>query len=216
MGVTLSAAGSLRWYRDTFCYEEKFEAEKLNKDVYEILTNKAASVPAGSEGLFFLPYLTGERTPHPDPNARGAFIGLNIRHTKAHLTRSVLEGVAYSLRDCYELISNLGIKADNIVISGGGAKSQLWRSIISDLFNAEISTLTCTEGASYGAAILAAVGSGNFKDVIEACDKILKKESSIQPNVQRIKIYEDYYLIYKELYPQLKNSFKEISFRIDE
>ena len=215
MGVTLSAAGSFRWYRDTFTYEEKLEAEKSGKDVYEILTEKASTIPAGSEGLFFLPYLTGERTPYPDPNARGAFIGLNVRHTKAHMTRSVLEGVAYSLRDCYELISNLGIKAESIVISGGGAKSVLWRSIISDIFNAEINTLTCTEGAPYGAAIIASVGAGEYKDVSEACTKMLKKASSIQPDNKRVTLYNEFYGIYKELYPQLKNSFNSISEKIN-
>lgn len=215
MGVTLSAAGSFRWYRDTFAYEENLEAEKSGKDVYEILTEKASTIPAGSEGLFFLPYLTGERTPYPDPNARGAFIGLNVRHTKAHMTRSVLEGVAYSLRDCYELISNLGIKAESIVISGGGAKSVLWRSIISDIFNAEINTLTCTEGAPYGAAIIASVGAGEYKDVSEACTKMLKKASSIQPDNKRVTLYNEFYGIYKELYPQLKNSFNSISEKIN-
>jgi len=216
MGVTLSAAGSFRWYRDTFAQLEKTEAEKTGKDVYEILTSQAEIVPAGSEGLFFLPYLTGERTPHPDPNAKGAFIGLNVRHTKAHLTRAVLEGVAYSLRDCYELISNLGIKAESLIVSGGGAKSKLWRSIIADVFNAEIKTLTCTEGAPYGAAILAAVGSGNYINVNEACEKILKIDSKIEPDKKRASIYNDFYSIYKQLYPQLKNSFQNISEKVNQ
>jgi xylulokinase len=216
MGVTLSAAGSFRWYRDTFAYEEKLVAQKSSKDVYEILTNKASTIPAGSEGLFFLPYLSGERTPYSDPNAKGAFIGLSVRHTKAHLTRSVLEGVAYSLKDCFELISNLGIKAESLIISGGGAKSKLWRSIIADVFNAEIKTLTCTEGAPYGAAILAAVGSGNYKNVNEACEKILKIDSKIEPDKKRASIYNDFYSIYKQLYPQLNNSFQNISEKVNQ
>ena len=211
MGVTLSAAGSFRWYRDAFAQLEKSEVDKTGKDVYDILTSQAETVPAGSEGLFFLPYLSGERNPHPDPNAKGAFIGLNVRHTKAHLTRSVLEGVAYSLRDCYELISNLGIKAESLIVSGGGAKSQLWRTVISDVFNAEINTLTCTEGAPYGAEIIAAVGAGNYKNINEACEKILKIDSKIEPDKKRAEIYNDFYTIYKELYPQLKNSFQNIS-----
>lgn len=215
MGVTLSAAGSFRWYRDAFAQQEKLEAEKSGRDVYEILTSQAESVPAGSEGLFFLPYLTGERTPYPDPNAKGAFIGLNVRHTKSYLIRAVLEGVAYSLKDCYELISNLGIKAERLIISGGGAKSKLWRSIISDIFNAEINTLTCTEGAPYGAAILAAVGSENYKNVNEACEKILKIDSKIEPDKKRVSTYNDFYSIYKQLYPQLKNSFQNISEKVN-
>ena len=211
MGVTLSAAGSFRWFRDTFAQQEKLEAEKTGKDVYDLLSSQAETAQSGSEGLFFLPYLTGERTPHPDPNAKGAFIGLNVRHTKAHLTRSVLEGVAYSLRDCYELISNLGIKAESIIVSGGGAKSKLWRSIVADVFNAEINKLTCTEGAPYGAAILAAVGSGNYKNVNEACEKMLKVDSRIEPDKKRVEVYDDFYSLYKQLYPQLKNSFQNIS-----
>jgi xylulokinase len=216
MGVTLSAAGSFRWYRDSFAQLEKSRAEQTGKDVYDILTSQAETVQSGSEGLFFLPYLTGERTPHPDPNAKGAFIGLNVRHTKAHLTRSVLEGVAYSLRDCYELISNLGIKAESIIVSGGGAKSKLWRSIVADVFNAEINTLTCTEGAPYGAAILAAVGSGNYKNVNEACEKMLKVDSRIEPDKKRVEIYNDFYSLYKQLYPQLKNSFHNISEKVNQ
>lgn len=215
MGVTLSAAGSFRWYRDTFAQLEKSEAERTGKDVYAILTSQAETVQAGSEGLFFLPYLTGERTPHPDPNAKGAFIGLNVRHTKAHLTRSVLEGVAYSLRDCYELISNLGIKAESLIVSGGGAKSKLWRGIIADVFNAEINTLTCTEGAPFGAAIIAAVGTGNYKDVNAACEKMLRVETKIEPDKKRVEIYNDVYSIYKQFYPLLKDSFHNISEKVN-
>lgn len=216
MGVTLSAAGSFRWYRDTFAQLEKSESEKMGKDVYDILTSQADTVQAGSEGLFFLPYLTGERTPHPDPNAKGAFIGFNVRHTKAHFARSVLEGVAYSLKDCYELISNLGIKAENLIVSGGGAKSKLWRGIIADVFNAEINTLTCTEGAPYGAAIIAAVGSRNYKTVNEACEMMLKVESKIEPDKQKVSVYNDFYSIYKQMYPQLKNSFQNISEKVNQ
>jgi xylulokinase len=215
MGVTLSAAGSFRWFRDTFAFEEKLEAEKSGRDVYEILTSQAESIAAGSEGLFFLPYLTGERTPYPDPNAKGAFIGLNVRHTKSYLIRAVLEGVAYSLKDCYGLISNLGIKAERLIISGGGAKSKLWRSIISDIFNAEINTLSCTEGAPYGAAILAAVGTGYYKTVNEACEKILKIESKIEPDKNNVSIYSDFYSNYTQLYPHLKSSFHSISEKIN-
>jgi len=215
MGVTLSAAGSFRWFRDTFAFEEKLTAEKSGRDIYEILTSQAESVAAGSEGLFFLPYLTGERTPYSDPNAKGAFIGLNVRHTKAHLTRAVLEGVAYSLRDCYELISNLGIKAESLIISGGGAKSKLWRSIIADVFNAEINTRSCTEGAPYGAAIISAVGTGKYKSINEACEKMLKIESKIEPDKKRVSIYNDFYSIYKQFYPQLKITFENISDKVN-
>ncbi len=155
MGVTLSAAGSFRWFRDTFGELETLEAAKLKTDVYDILTQKASGVPAGSEGLIFLPYLTGERTPYPDPDAKGTFTGITIRHNKQHFIRAVLEGVAYSLKDCLELNKNIGLKADEIRISGGGAKSEFWKQILADIFNVELVTLNSTEGAPYGAALLA-------------------------------------------------------------
>jgi xylulokinase len=131
------------------------------------------------------------------------------------LSRAVLEGVAYSLRDCFQLIENLGIKAEKIIVSGGGAKSKLWRNIIADIFNAEINTLTCTEGAPYGAAIIAATGSGNYSSINEACSEILIIEAKSQPDNQRVNIYKDFYHIYKEFYPSLKDSFINITNKVN-
>lgn len=201
MGVTLSAAGSLQWYRNTF----------HNGVDYSELTKAAEEIQPGSEGLFFLPYLSGERTPYPDPNAKGTFIGATVRHNSSHFTRAVLEGVAYSLRDCFELNESLGVKTDQVRISGGGAKSKMWIQILSDLLNKEIVTLTSTEGAPYGSAILAAVASGKFNSVNEACSSIIKIKSTTTPNKENINIYEDFYNIYKNLYGTLKSTFVNIS-----
>jgi xylulokinase len=201
MGVTLSAAGSLKWFRDKLYPGEK----------YDMLTKGASGIPAGSEGLLFLPYLSGERTPYPDPDAKGTFTGITIRHGKDHFTRAVLEGVAYSLLDCYKLNSAIGIKADKIVLGGGGAKSPLWRSIIADLFNIEIVTLKCTEGAPFGAAIISAVGTGYYKSIPEACSVMLNTDTVTSPDKERSIIYYDFYSLYRELYPRLKETFKDIS-----
>jgi xylulokinase len=206
MGVMLSAAGSFRWYRDALGAHEKEIAAKTNEDVYDVLTREAATVPPGCEGLLFLPYLTGERTPYPDPNARGAFIGLTVRHTKAHLTRAVLEGVSYGLRDSLELMRSLGITTTQVRASGGGARSALWRQILADVFGAEIVTVNVTEGAAYGAALLAGVGAGVYHDVESACDAVIKTTSRDKPSDAR-SVYAEYYPRYRALYPALKSEF---------
>jgi xylulokinase len=209
MGVMLSAGGSLRWYRDALGAYEKSLAAKTNEDAYDVLTRDAATAPAGCEGLLFLPYLTGERTPYPDPNARGAFIGLTVRHTKAHLTRAVLEGVSYGLRDSLELMRALGITPAQVRASGGGARSALWRQILADVFGAEIVTVTVTEGAAYGAALLAGVGAGVYRDVESACDAVIKTTSRDKPSDAKA-IYAKYYPRYRALYPALENEFERI------
>jgi len=197
MGVMLSAAGSLRWYRDTL-------APGMG---YDDLLAPAADVPAGSEGLLFLPYLTGERTPYPDPLARGAFVGLTIRHTKAHMTRSVIEGVSFGLRDSMELIKNAGLGAINQVrVSGGGARSPLWRQMLSDVMDSELVTVNTTEGAAFGAALLAGVGAGTWKSVEESCNVTIKTMEKTTPDRASVKIYESYYQQYTALYPALKPS----------
>jgi len=201
MGVMLSAAGSLRWFRDTFAPDTDFDT----------LVEPAASVQPGSDGLFFLPYLTGERTPHPDPLARGAFVGLTVRHTRPHLTRAVLEGVAFGLRDSFELMKGAGL-ADitQVRVTGGGAKSPLWRQILADVLDAELVTVNTTEGAAYGAALLAATGAGIFPDVASACAAIIKLTGSTAPGPASA-IYEEMYPLYRELYPALRSSFNSIA-----
>ncbi len=198
MGVMLSAAGSLRWYRDTL-------APGMN---YDDLLAPAADIPAGSEGLLFLPYLTGERTPHPDPLARGAFVGLTVRHTKAHMTRSVIEGVSFGLRDSMELLKNAGLgEIKQVRVSGGGARSALWRQMLSDVMNTELVTVNTTEGAAFGAALLAGVGFGTWKTVEESCNATIKTLDKTTANPAAVATYEQYYRQYTALYPALKSTF---------
>ncbi|MFQ3565792.1 MAG: xylulokinase [Aggregatilineales bacterium] len=200
MGVMLSAAGSLQWYRDTLAPGESFDA----------LLEPAAAVPPGSEGLLFLPYLTGERTPHPDPLARGAFVGLTVRHSKAHLTRAVLEGVAFGLRDAFELIAAAGLPAElQVRVSGGGAKSRLWRQILADILNAPLMTTSTTEGAAYGAALLAAVGAGVYSTVAEACAATIRTGEPVEPSADAA-AYAQPYAAYRDLYPALRSTFMKI------
>jgi xylulokinase len=198
MGVMLSAAGSLQWYRDTLAPGESFDH----------LTALAAEIPVGCEGLLFLPYLTGERTPHPDPLARGAFIGLTIRHTAKHMVRAVLEGVAFGLRDSFELIKTAGkVSVKQVRVSGGGAKSPLWRQILADVFDVELVTVNTTEGAAYGAALLAGVGSGEWGSVHEACQALIQVTGSTQPQQGAEERYEAQYQLYRQVYPALKPIF---------
>ena len=201
MGVMLSAAGSLRWYRDTVAPGMDFEA----------LLAPAAEVTPGSEGLLFLPYLTGERTPHPDPLARGAFVGLTVRHTQPHMTRAVLEGVAFGLRDSFELLREVGLAEINQVrITGGGARSPLWRQILADVLNAELVTVNTTEGSAYGAALLAATGAGIFPDMESACAAAIRITGSTAPGPAG-KVYQEVYPLYRDLYPALRPSFNAIA-----
>lgn len=207
MGVMLSAAGSFRWYRDALGQEEARAAAAGGEDVYELLTRRAAEAPAGSEGLLFLPYLTGERTPHPDPEARGVFFGLTLRHGKEHLTRAVLEGVTYGLRDSLELLRELGLNPSQVRASGGGAKSPFWRQLLADIFEAEIATVTAVEGAPYGAALLAGVGAGAYESVPAACKATVKVTDLTEVRAKASEVYRDYYQRYRSLYPALKDEF---------
>lgn len=207
MGVMLSAGGSFKWYKDTFAEKELKIAKKENLDVYDVLTKDAKNIKAGSCGLIFLPYLTGERTPYPDPNARGVFFGINVNHTKEYFTKAVIEGITFGLRDSLELIKNLGIKIKQVRISGGGAKSELWQQVLADIFDSEIAIVNTTEGASYGAAILAGVGCGIYKDVESACDNLVKVIKKVKPQKENVKIYNEYFKIYQNLYKSLKERF---------
>ncbi len=201
MGVMLSAAGSLQWYRDTLAPGVDFAD----------LTAEAAQAPAGSEGLLFLPYLTGERTPHPDPLARGAWVGLTRRHRRAHLTRAVLEGVAFGLKDSFALLQNSGLgEIRQVRVSGGGAKSPLWRQILADIFDAELATVNTTEGAAYGAALLAGVGAGVWPDVRAACDAVISVTGVTTPAPAGVEAYRGPYQLYRGLYPALKPTFHEL------
>ena len=191
MGVTLSAGGSLRWWRQLLGEEHSYEG----------LIELAATAPAGSEGLLFLPYLTGERTPHSDPLARGAFFGLTARHSAAHLTRAVLEGVVYSLHDCLEIMTGLGIGVTEVRAIGGGARSALWRQIQADVFGVPVRRTAVDEGPAYGAALLAGVAVGQFRSVREACSVIRLRPEVAKPEPSRALLYRHYLDAYRELYP---------------
>jgi xylulokinase len=203
MGVMLSAAGSLRWYRDAL-------SGGSDGTSFDELVREASEAPAGSEGLLFLPYLTGERTPHPDPDARGAFVGLSLRHGRGHLTRAVLEGVAYGLRDSLELMKPLGLDVGQIRASGGGAKSPVWRQILADVMQAEIATTSASEGAAQGAAILAAVGTGIFPSVESATETLVRVSVGVAPSADA-SVYDAYYPRYRALYPALAREFSELA-----
>jgi xylulokinase len=198
MGVMLSAAGSLQWYRDTMAPNADFDD----------LIREAEAVPPGSEGLQFLPYLTGGRTPYPDPLARGAWIGLTIRHGRGHLTRALLEGVAFGLKDSFTLIREAGLgEIRQVRASGGGTKSALWRQILASVLETELVTVTTTEGAAYGAALLAAVGAGAWPDVPSACAEAVKITGQVQPDAAQVEVYRDAYSLYRQLYPALRSIF---------
>jgi xylulokinase len=196
MSVMLSAAGSLRWFRDAIWYES-----------YEKITEQAGTVPAGSDGLLFLPYLTGERSPHPDPLARGAFVGLSITHEERHLARAVLEGVAFGLRDGLDLMTAAGMPAPReIRASGGGIASPVWRQILADVLETEIATVATTEGAAYGAGVLAAVGAGWFDRVGAATAAWVTTTTAASPGPD-VAPYRDRHAAYRELYPALAPVF---------
>lgn len=201
MGVMLSAAGSFRWFRDALAPDEDFGA----------LATAAGKVAAGSDGLLFLPYLTGERTPHPDPLARGGFVGLTVRHDRDHLTRAVLEGVTFGLRDSFELIRNAGnTDLTEVRASGGGTRSPEWRQILADVLNADVRTVATAEGAAQGAALLAAVGAGWFADAAEASGAWLRLDPPTSPGADAA-IYEELYSDYRTLYPALKDTMHSLS-----
>jgi len=211
MGVMLSAGGSLRWFRDSFGEEEKKEASKRGIDPYDIMMEKAAKVPPGAEGLIFLPYLSGERSPYPDPNARGVFFGLNLRHRKKHLVRAVVEGVTFGMRDCLEIIRGMGIPIGRVRASGGGARSALWRKIQADIYNLEVESINITEGAAFGAALLAGVGAGIYESVEKACEKTIKVSTVDKPDPDNVAVYKKFYDIYHSLYPALFNHFAKLA-----
>jgi len=201
MGVMLSAAGSLQWYRDTLAPGVSFDT----------LVNEAGDIKAGSDGLLFLPYLTGERTPYPDPLVRAAWVGLTVRHTRAHMTRAVLEGVAFGIKDSFRLILQAGLGSiEQVRISGGGAKSVLWRQIMADVLGVELVTVNTTEGAAFGAALLAGVGAGVYENVPAACEATIQITGHTFPT-QNTRTYQDYYPHYRALYPALAPEYKAMS-----
>lgn len=210
MGVTQGAGLSLQWFRNHLASDLRATAAERGVEIYDLLTDEAADVPAGSEGLIWLPYLMGERTPHLDPYARGGWVGITAKHTRGHLVRSILEGVAYSLNDCLGIIESLGAEIASVRASGGGAKSALWRAILANVFGKPIATLQTQEGSAYGAALLAMVGTGHIGTVEEACRAMIAEKRRTEPDARLAEAYTRSYPLFKELYPSLKGLFPRL------
>lgn len=207
MGVTQAAGLSLKWFKDNFCTAEMLEAKRSRQSVYALLDGMAAEVPAGANGLFYLPYLMGERTPHMDSNVRGAFVGLSASHTRADMIRAVMEGVTYSLKDCLNIFSEAGVSVQSMLACGGGASSDLWRQMLADSFECPIACTRSSEGAALGAALLAGTGTGVYKTVAEACDTVCKTAQTCLPRKENIPIYRQKQSLYDSLYPALKGFY---------
>jgi xylulokinase len=211
MGVMLSAGGSLRWLRDTLCSEEVAVASRMDCDPYELIVAQAAGIPPGADGLIFLPYLTGERTPYPNPNAKGVFFGLSLMHNKKHMIRAVLEGVAFGMRDSFEIIKAMGVKFSQVRASGGGARSRLWRQIQSDVTGETHWTINVDEGPAFGVALLAGVGAGIWSSVPEACQATIQTAEATFPNAEAQRLYEGYYALYRDLYHRCEGAYEDLA-----
>ncbi len=201
MGVTQAAGLSLRWFRDTFGAGNA--SANPSRDPYEFLSAEAAAVPVGAEGLLWAPYLMGERTPHLDPNVRGALVGITPSHRRGHIIRAILEGVAYSLKDSFSIFEEMKVPVTEIRLGGGGARGTLWRQIQADVYAHEVEIVEAEEGAAYGAAILAAVGASEFASVDEACDAVIRVATRIAPNAANRDLLERNYAAFRRLYPAL-------------
>ena len=211
MGVTQSAGLSLKWFRDNFCDAEMAAAKGMDKDPYYLMDKQAERIPIGADRLLYLPYLMGERTPHLDPNCRGAFIGLSAMHTRQHLLRAVMEGVVYSQRDSVEVLRSMGVHINDMLACGGGGSSPLWRQMLADVYGCPVKTVVSKEGPALGVAILAAVGTGIYKTVQEACKEVIKTNPAQNPIPENSAEYEKFYKIYTSLYPSLKENYAKLA-----
>ena len=205
MGVTLTAAGALQWF-----HNEIVTAGVSGKSAYKQITKEAQKVAVGSEGLQFLPYLAGERTPHLDPNARGALVGITLKHGRGHVTRAIMEGVTMALRDSYAIMQDLGVPVRQIRASGGGAKNPFWRQMQADVFGKPVMAMVADEGAAYGVALLAAVGAGEFKNIEEACNATIKTADQLKPNAKARKVYDRAFPVFQSLYAALREEFPQL------
>lgn len=204
MGVMLSAAGSYDWFCQEIMPDILEQAEASGQRGFTCVDERAEAIAPGAEGLFFLPYLSGERTPHADPDARGCFIGLSTRHTRDHMARAVLEGVTFGMRDCLDLVRASGVAPNVIRLSGGGAKGAFWRQMCSDVFGCPTVTTTTTEGTAYGAALLAGVGAGTWPDVPAACAHVVRESNRLDPGTSSAR-YDQLHAQYHALYPTLSS-----------
>lgn len=210
MGVTQGAGLSLKWFRDNFCAAEKEVAAGMGVDPYYLMDQQAARAPIGCNRLIYLPYLMGERTPHLDPDCRGAFIGLSAMHTKYDMLRAVMEGVTFSQRDSVEVLKGMGVSIDGMLACGGGT-SKLWRQMLADTYNCAVRTVVSKEGPALGVAILAGVGAGLYPSVQEGCRRVIRLNAPQDPIAENVPKYEAFYRMYTKLYPALKDSYKALA-----
>ena len=210
-GCMLSAGGSFQWLRNTLGATETAAAKRAKVDPYDLLVAEAATAPAGCEGLFFLPYLTGERCPHPDPLARGGWVGLTARTTRPMLIRALLEGVTYGMRDALEIIRGMGIDPAQVRATGGGARSDFWRHLQADVYKAPVVLTNAAEGPAYGAALLAGVGTGAWSTVEQACKSSIRTVTKVAPNKRAAAVYDRHYAVYDKLYGDLKARFADMA-----
>ncbi len=205
MGVTQGAGLSLRWFREHLGAWESWYARETDSDPYDLILKEAEKIPVGSDGLLFLPYLMGERTPHLDAQARGMWFGLTASHRRGHLIRSILEGVAFSLRDSLEIFEELGIPVQQILASGGGSRNFLWRQIQADIYGKELVTVQESEGSAFGAALLGGVGGGIYSSVQQSAQQAIQVRERLAPQPASAKIYTQYYDVYRRLYPAVRD-----------
>ena len=210
-GCILSTGGCFQWFRNTLGAAETAEAKKRKCDPYKLLNAQAAKAPPGCEGVFWLPYLTGERTPHADPFARACWIGIHTRTTRNELLRAVLEGATFAMNDIVSLLKQRGLPIRQIRLSGGAARNTLWRQLQADIYGTNCVTINAEEGPAYGAALLAAVGAREFKDVREACKAGIRVVRTVKPTAAGKKLYAQYYRQFRRLYPALKDEFARIA-----
>lgn len=211
MGVTQAAGLSLKWFRDNFCQAEIQTAKEMGVDPYYLMDKEAESVAIGADKLLYLPYLMGERTPHLDAKARGVFFGLSAIHGRKEMLRAVMEGVSYSLRDCLEICKEMNIEVSDMMACGGGGSSPLWRQMLADLYHCPVKTASSKEGPALGVAILAMVGAGIYESVPAACDAIIKTDKIQNPIEENIPRYDKYYVLYRKIYPSLKENYAELA-----
>jgi len=210
-GCIMSAGGSLQWFRNVLGGDEVREAKKQKKDPYDIISSKASKAPLGSNGLFFLPYLSGERTPHADPYARGCFIGISNSTNRSEIMRSVMEGATFAMGDAVDLIRKAGIRTSEIRLSGGGARSPFWRQMQADIYGSKCVTVESEEGGALGVAILAAVGTGEYSNIRQACKECIKVTREIKPGAKSRSLYRKLHNQYDRLYPALADQFRSIA-----
>ena len=211
MSCTLSAGLSLKWFRDNFCAAEKETAAGMGVDPYHLMDKQVEQVPVGSNRLIYLPYLMGERSPLLDSGARGLFFGLSAIHTKYDVLRSIMEGVAFSQRQCLDVFHDMGVEPDQMLVCGGGGRSAAWRQMLADIYGCDVYPTSVNEGPALGAAILAGVSAGVYRDVESACDNLIHLEPGLPPDLQAGREYEKYYKIYRELYPALKDQYQALA-----